>query len=171
MQPVNRVEVSDIEKNKKYYKTPKNETAFSLVWVPIKEYGIFVLPLLVAYLLLYFVMFEGGGKDDGNAAAYVIVGLSIIVVTVAAYILRKFLRKWRFEKFANSTVSVYKGNKWYCPLCSNKNGLLAPCVRCGVYPNLNKINKEAPKESEMKGYKKRNQKEYDEYKPQFEMDE
>ena len=84
MQPNNRVEVSDKERYKKYYKTPKSETAFSLVWTPIKEYGIFIFPLLLAYLLLYFVIFEGGGKEDGNTAVYIIVGVSIIVVTACA---------------------------------------------------------------------------------------
>ena len=37
--------VSNKETYKKYYKTPKNETAFSLIWTPIREYGIFILPL------------------------------------------------------------------------------------------------------------------------------
>lgn len=169
MQPDNRVEVSNKETYKKYYKTPKNETAFSLIWTPIREYGIFILPLLLAYLLLYFVVFEGGGKEDGNTAVYIIVGVSIIVVTVAALILRNFLRKWRFEKCANLEVSVYKGNKWFCPLCKNQNNLLSHCVRCGVYPNLKKVNKEAP--SDIKNYKGRKGKAYDEYKPQFEMDD
>lgn len=169
MQPNNRVEVSNKERYKKYYKTPKSETAFSLVWTPIKEYGIFILPLLLAYLLLYFVIFEGGGKEDGNTALYIIVGVSIIVVTSAAYILRALLRKWRFEKYANFEVSVYKGNKWLCPLCKTQNNLLSPCASCGIYPKLKKVNKEAP--TDLKNYKGRNQKAYDEYKPQFEMDD
>ena len=169
MQPNNRVEVSDKERYKKYYKTPKSETAFSLVWTPIKEYGIFIFPLLLAYLLLYFVIFEGGGKEDGNTAVYIIVGVSIIVVTAAAYILRTLLRKWRFEKYANFEVSVYKGNKWLCPLCKNQNNLLSPCQKCGVYPKLKKVNKDAP--TDWKNYKGRKGKAYDEYKPQFEMDD
>ena len=169
MQTENRVEVSNKEQNKKYYKTPKSETAFSLIWTPIREYGIFILPLLLAYLLLYFVVFEGGGKEDGNTAVYIIVGVSIIVVTVAALILRNFLRKWRFEKCANLEVSVYKGNKWFCPLCKNQNNLLAPCQKCGVYPNLKRVNKEAP--ADLNNYKGRKGKDYDEYKPQFEMDD
>lgn len=169
MQTQNRVEVSNKEQNKKYYKTPKSETAFSLIWTPIREYGIFILPLLLAYLLLYFVVFEGGGKEDGNTAVYIIVGVSIIVVTVAALVLRNFLRKWRFEKCANLEVSVYKGNKWFCPLCKNQNNLLAPCQKCGVYPNLKRVNKEAP--ADFKNYKGRKGKDYDEYKPQFEMDD
>ena len=170
MQPTNRTEVSNKERYKKYYKIPKNETAFSLVWTPIREYGIFVLPLIIAYLLIYFVVFEGGGKDEGNSAVYILIGSIIAVVTIAAFFLRKLIRSNRFYKYANSEISVYRGNRWVCPLCKNNNNLLAPCVKCGIYPALKKVNKEQPKDSVLKGYKKRNTKDYDEYVPQFEME-
>lgn len=163
----NRTELSNEKQYKKYVKSAKHETAFSLIWAPIREYGLFAIPLLVAYLLIYSVVFENGGKENGTSWVYITVGIILTVVTISAYLLRKLIRKNRFEKYANSTVSVYRGNRWVCPLCQNQNNLLAPCRYCGIYPELKKVNKEAPTVP-LKGKKRQD---YDEYTPQFQIDE
>ena len=48
----------------------------------------FILPLPIAYLLFYYLVFEGGGKENGMRGIYAILLVSILAVDIAAYYLR-----------------------------------------------------------------------------------
>lgn len=151
---------------KDYYRKNHSESAFRQIWITLREYGFYIIPIFPAYLLIYNVFFGDGGNSEYKWA-YIICGVCLLVVDAAAYFLVKLLRKMRFIKHSQSEVSLYKGNVWYCPLCANKNNLLAPCKKCGVYPTLIKTSGIAP-EIEKKAAKKKNKrKEYEEYVPQF----
>lgn len=130
----------------------------------MREYGIFIIALAFCYMLFYYVLFEADGDD--LRGMYAVIASSVLVVSVAAYILRHILRTHRFEKYSSERVPLFKNNVWRCPSCGKENRLLSPCDRCGVFPVLYKIDKKF--DDDMKKVKsKKLQKQYDEYKPVF----
>lgn len=163
---------SDEARFKKYYKTPKKESVFWIIATPIREYGVFAIPLLLAYILLYYVIFENGGKEDGLRAMYVIGAVALLAADIGSIFLRKLYRKHKFIKYSSLSVPIKIGNLWHCPHCKNENRGCVPCKYCGIYPTL---YKETPKSAAGKSRKKdgvrskKLQKQYDAYKPQFSM--
>lgn len=163
---------SDEAKFKKYYKTPKKESVFWMIVTPIREYGVFAIPLLLSYILLYYVIFENGGKEDGLRVMYVIGALALLAAAIGSIFLRKLYRKHKFLKYSSLSVPMKAGNLWRCPHCKNENRGLAHCKYCGIYPTLYKeTSKSAANQSRKKDgvRSKKLQKQYDDYKPQFSM--
>ena len=160
---------SNYKRYKEYFKRPKKESVFSQVFVSFREYGMFILPLVPAYLLFYYIVFENGGSENGQRAMYVIILLSVLLVDIGAFLLRKLYRNYKFNHYSKMTVPLYKKNEWHCPHCNTTNNLLSPCKACGIFPTLVKTDKE--KTSSDNSHRTRKiQKQYDEYQSQFTID-
>ncbi len=154
---------------KAYFKRKNENSLFSIFFVPFREIGMFLLPLPIAYLLFYYLVFEGGGKENGMRGIYAILLVSILAVDIAAYYLRKMWREHKFRKYSEMEVPTFEKNRWTCPHCGNGNNLLSPCQKCGIYPKLYKSDKkEAPTpKTEKKSRRRKEQQEFDQYVPQF----
>ena len=156
---------SNIKVYKSYFKRKTNNPLLQ-IWITMREYGFFILPIFPTYLMIYNVLF-GSGDENGYGWAYLTCGICILLVDVAAYFLRRIYRSYKFEKYSKREVNIYKGNIWNCPHCGNRNKLVAPCTTCGIYPTLIKTKGEAPKMEAKSAKDKKLRKEYEEYVPQF----
>ena len=159
---------SNLKLYKAYFKKKNENSLFSIFFVPFREIGMFLLPLPLAYLLFYYLVFEGGGKENGMRGLYTILLISILAVDVAGYFLRKMWREYKLRKYPDTEVPTCE-NRWTCPHCGNGNNLLSPCPNCGIFPKLYKsANKEAiAPTTEKKSRRRKEQQEFDEYVPQF----
>lgn len=157
---------SNFKKYTEYFKRPKKEGVVPSLLVSLREYGMFIMPLVLAYLLFYYIVFENGGSENGQRVMYVIILISAVVVVIGSFFLRKIYRKHKFNRYSSMSVPLYKKNEWRCPHCGYKNNLLSPCKECGVYPQLVKTDK-LNLEPQKTGRTKRLQKQYDEYESQF----
>ena len=169
MKKVENTGRSDKKRFFEHFKKYESDSVIKMILWFLWEYGIFVIPILPAYLLFYYVVFQGGGMEDGTSWIYLTLCLCIITFVVGGYFLRKLCRSHAFRKYSEYSVPYYKGNTWTCPYCRERNTLLAPCKKCGIYPELYKSDKE-----ELKGFNKKlsrkEQKEFNDYKPQFEQE-
>lgn len=149
-----------------YFKKGKKENFVSAVLIPFREIGMFLVPFPLLYLLLYYLVFENGGAENGMRGFYWLILICVLATDISAFALRKLYRGYKFNKYSAANVPLFKGNRWHCPHCGRENNLLSPCPRCGIYPNLYKSDK--PEIDKTAHAKKRNlQKDYDEYIPQF----
>ena len=149
-----------------YFKKGKKEGFVSSVLIPMREYGMFLIPLPFAYLLFYYLVFEKGGVENGMRGFYWLALLCILAVDISAFFLRKLWRGYKFNKYSSLEVALFKGNRWRCPHCHNENSLLAPCVKCGIYPNFYKSEK-SEMDKTVSARNKKLRKDYDDYIPQF----
>ncbi len=149
-----------------YFKKGKTDGFVSAVLIPFREIGMFLVPLPLAYLLFYYLVFENGGAENGMRGFYWIIFVCILAVDIAAFFLRQLYRGHKFNKFSAAEVPLFKGNRWHCPHCGNENNLLSPCPKCGIYPKLYKSDK-PEMDTTAKSKNRKLQKDYDEYIPQF----
>lgn len=166
MSKTNNSSKSNKKRFNAYFKKGKKEGFVSSVLIPFREYGMFLLPLPFAYLLFYYLVFENGGTANGMRGFYWLAFFCILAIDISAFFLRKLWRSHKFAKYSQMQVALFKGNRWRCPHCGNENNLLAPCVRCGIYPDFYKSEKPEMDKS-VKGRKQKLQKDYDDYVPQF----
>ena len=160
--------ISDKKRFIKYCKSSRSGTPVGVILSAIWEYGIFILPIFGAYLLFYYIVFENGGEKDGNRVMLIIILICVLALTFGAYFLRRLYRTSKFERMTKERVPLFKNNSWRCPNCGNENNLLSPCKTCGIFPELYKSDKESLAVADKKRTKKQ-QREYDEYKNQFDM--
>ena len=151
---------------KAYFKKKNENSLFSIIWVPFREAGMFLLPLPLLYLLFYYLVFEDGGRLSGKRTLYVIILISFLVADIAAYLLRIVWRNYKFRKYSDYDVPLHKKNRWVCPHCHSENNLLSPCPKCGIFPNLCKTDDEKLNAAKP-GRRRKEQKQFDEYVPQF----
>lgn len=149
-----------------YFKKPSKNGVFFQMLISLREYGIFIIPLPFAYLLFYYLVFENGGVENGMRGFYWLALICVLIVDISAFLLRKLYRGYKFNKFSSLQVALFKGNRWRCPHCGKENNLLSPCVRCGIFPDFYKSEK-AEMDKAVRGRKKKLQKDYDDYIPQF----
>ena len=160
---------SNYKRYKEYFKKPRREGAIRSVLVSFREYGMFITPLVLAYLLFYYIVFENGGSENGQRAMYVIILISVLSVVIGSFFLRKLYRIHKFNRYSSMTVPLFKKNEWRCPHCRAENNLLSPCKVCGIFPTLSKNDSKGIDKAPVRRTKKV-QKQYDEYQKQFEID-
>lgn len=158
---------SNLKLYKAYFKRKNEESWFSVLWVPFREVGAFLVPLPLLYLLFYYLVFEGGGKENGMRGLYTVLLISFLAADIAAYLLRKIWRNHKFQKYSAYKVPVGKKNLWTCPHCGNQNNLLSPCKLCGIFPQLYKSDKPQEDKKAKAPRRRKEQQEFDEYVPQF----
>ena len=149
-----------------YFKKGKKDDFVSAVLIPFREIGMFLVPLPLLYLLFYYLVFENGGAENGMRGFYWLILICVLAADIAAFFLRKLYRGYKFNKYSAADVPLFKGNRWHCPHCGNENNLLSPCRTCGIYPNFYKSEK-AEMDNTAKPKKRKLQKDFDEYIPQF----
>ena len=103
---------SNFKKYTEYFKHPKKEGVVPSLLVSLREYGIFIMPLVLAYLLFYYIVFENGGSENGQRVMYVIILISAVVVVIGSFFLRKIYRKHKFNRYSSMSVPLYKKNEW-----------------------------------------------------------
>ena len=162
---------SDKKRYDAYFKKSQSGKPMSVFLKALWEYGIFVIPIFPAYLLFYCIVFDDtlSGTDSGGKWLYVVLLACILIAIIGGYFLRKMLRNWRFKKYSEAKVPLFKGNRWNCPNCGNENNLISPCKICGIFPELYKSEKTSLEKPEKRRSRKE-QREYDNYVPQFETD-
>ena len=149
-----------------YFKKGSGDNFVSAVLIPFREIGMFLVPLPLLYLLFYYLVFENGGAENGMRGFYWLILICILAADIAAFFLRKLYRGYKFNKYSATEVPLFKGNRWHCPHCGEENNLLSPCKKCGIYPKLYKSDK-PEMDATVKTKKRKLQKDYDEYVPQF----
>lgn len=159
---------SNYKRYKEYFKKPRRDSALRTVLVSFREYGMFITPLVLAYLLFYYIVFENGGSENGQRGMYIIILISVLVVVIGSFFLRKLYRLNKFNRYSNMTVPLFKKNEWRCPHCKAVNNLLSPCKVCGIFPTLSKEKSKVLEKSPTRRTKKV-QKQYDEYQSQFDI--
>ncbi len=160
---------SDKKRYDAYFRKSKSGKPLSVFLKALWEYGIFVIPFFPAYLLFYCIVFgdDISGAEGSNTWLYAILLACILIAVIGGYFLRKLIRNSRFQKYSNASVPFFKGNRWICPFCRNENNLIAPCKACGIFPQLYKSENSSLEKPEKRRTRKE-QREYDEYVPQFE---
>lgn len=161
---------SDRKKYKEHFRKCHSESPFMLAFVPMREFGFYIIAFTAAYICLYFAIFDGASMETDSRIASAIVGGCIALVTLASIFLRKLLRDKNFYKYSGYPTPLYKGNRWICPCCKNDNNTLSPCKICGIYPQLYKSDDVTPQKIAYKRRSKKVEQQFNEYKPLFKED-
>lgn len=161
---------SDRKKYKEHFRKCHSENPFMLAFVPMREFGFYIMAFAAAYLCIYFAVFDGASMENDTRIACVIVGVCITAVTVAAIFLRKIIRGYKFRKYSGLPTPLYKGNRWICPCCKADNNTLSPCKICGIYPQLYKSDDIPPQRIQYKKRSKKVEQQYKDYTPLFKED-